>query len=71
MSSFRIVLNYDGVGKLLHEIGSTVCAEQAERIADACGDGFEHDVYNAGTRTIASVSAHGNADPDEILRHLL
>ena len=71
MSNIRIELNDEGIQELLHEAGSTTCAEIAERIASECGDGYASDTYRAGTRTIASVStASGDADPDEILRHL-
>ena len=71
MGSLRIELNSDGVQELLHEVGSTVCAEIAERIACECGEGYVSDTYRAGTRTIASVStASDSADPDEILRHI-
>lgn len=69
MSSMQIEFNYEGIGELLHETGRTICAEYAQRIADACGDGYTADVHNAGSRTVASVSTVSE-DPDEILRHL-
>lgn len=54
MSEVRIELNEQGVRELLHEVGSTVCAELAQGIADSCGEGYAADVFVAGTRTIAS-----------------
>lgn len=57
MAQVLIELNEAGVGELLHEVGQTVCAGYAQAAADACGDGYEADTYNAGSRTIASVAA--------------
>lgn len=57
MAQVLIELNEAGVGELLHEVGQTVCAEYAQTAASACGDGYAADVYNAGSRTIASVAA--------------
>ena len=68
-NSVRVELNGSGVQELLREVGRTVCAECAMRTASACGDGYEYDVYEAETRTIASVSTI-EEDPDKILRQL-
>ncbi len=57
MSNVRIEINDAGVQELLHEIGSTVCAELAEGIASRCGPGYSSDTFNAGSRTIASAFA--------------
>lgn len=57
MTRVLIEPNEAGIGELLHEVGQTVCAEYAQSAADACGDGYAADVYNAGSRTIASVAA--------------
>ena len=56
MSKIRVELNYAGVGELLksQEIADTV-KEVAEQVADRAGDGYATDVYQAGTRVIASV----------------
>ena len=56
MSNYRIELNYAGVGELLksQEIADTV-KEVAEQVAARAGDGYATDVYQAGTRVIASV----------------
>lgn len=53
MANVLIELNEDGVRELLRECGQTVCADLAYAAADRCG--AEADVYDAGTRTIASV----------------
>lgn len=55
MAQVQIILNRAGVGELLHEVGATACAELAQQIAASCGEGYESDVYNAGSRTVASV----------------
>lgn len=55
----RVELNYANVGQLLHEVGQTLCAEQAARIAAASG--AETDVARLGTRTVSSVFT---TDPD-------
>lgn len=56
MSKIRVELNYAGVGELLksQEIADTV-KEVAEQVAARAGDGYATDVYQAGTRVIASV----------------
>ena len=56
MSKIEIKLNYAGVGELLksQEIADTV-KEVAEQVAARSGDGYTTDVYQAGTRVIASV----------------
>ena len=56
MSNYRIELNYAGVGELLksQEIADAV-KEVAEQVAARAGDGYATDVYQAGTRVIASV----------------
>ena len=56
MSKIEIKLNYAGVGELLksQEIADTV-KEVAEQVAARAGDGYTTDVYQAGTRVIASV----------------
>lgn len=56
MSKYRIELNYAGVGELLHskEIEGEV-KRIANQVAAKAGDGYATDVYQAGTRVIASV----------------
>lgn len=56
MSNYRIELNYSGVGELLHsqEIADAV-KEVADQVAAKAGDGYATDVYQAGTRVVASV----------------
>ena len=56
MSKVKIELNYAGVGELLHskEIEDEV-KRLANQTAARAGDGYETDVYQAGTRVIASV----------------
>ena len=56
MSKVKIELNYAGVGELLH---SKKIEGEVKRIANqvsaSAGDGYATDVYQAGTRVIASV----------------
>ena len=56
MSKVKIELNYAGVGKLLH---SQEVEDEVKRLANQtaarAGDGYETDVFQAGTRVIASV----------------
>ena len=56
MSKVKIELNYAGVGKLLH---SQEVEDEVKRLANQtaakAGDGYATDVYQAGTRVIASV----------------
>jgi hydroxymethylglutaryl-CoA reductase len=56
LSKIRVELNYAGVGELLksQEIADTV-KEVAEQVAARAGDGYATDVYQTGTRVIASV----------------
>lgn len=56
MSNYRIEINYAGVGELLHsqEIADAV-KEAADQVAQKAGEGYATDVYQAGTRVIASV----------------
>ena len=67
MANVLIELNEDGVRELLRECGQTVCAELAQAAADRCG--AQADVYNAGSRTVASVYTT-NGDGYEILEAL-
>ena len=77
MSKIEIKLNYAGVGELLksQEIADTV-KEVAEQVAARAGDGYATDVYQAGTRVIASVytgtrdAARDNLQNNTILRSL-
>ena len=72
----RVVMNDDGVKELLREIGTTVCGPMAERIAQSCGDGYAADVYDAGSRVVASVytetaeAMQDNLENNTILRGL-
>ena len=56
MSKVRIEVNYAGVGALLHseEVAALVGKEASTR-ASSLGNGYSSDVYQAGTRVIASV----------------
>ncbi len=57
MAKVEIELNYKGVGELLKsEEMKNYLAGCASDILARCGDGYETDTYNAGTRVIASVS---------------
>lgn len=72
----RLEINDTGVQELLKEVGTTVCGPMAERIASACGDGYAADVYDAGSRVVASVytasaaAAQDNLENNTILREL-
>lgn len=55
MADVMIEINEGEVQALLHEVGQTVCFELAQAAADRCG--AQADVYDAGSRTIASVYA--------------
>lgn len=66
-ANVMIEINQDEVQALLHEVGQTVCAELAQAAADRCG--AQADVYNAGSRTVASVYTT-NGDGYEILEAL-
>lgn len=76
MAQVLIELNYDGVGELLHEVGQTICAQYAEEAAALCGEGYAADVYDAGSRTVASVAAvtwdayKDNSENNTILRSI-
>lgn len=67
MANVTIEINQDEVQALLHETGQTVCFELAQAAADRCG--AQADVYNAGSRTVASVYTT-NGDGYEILEAL-
>lgn len=55
-TKMRIELNSEGIREMLHspEITDAI-SEVAQGIASRAGDGYETDVYNAGTRNVASV----------------
>lgn len=55
MASVRIEMNDAGIQELLHVVGEQVCGAYAQSVAEACGDGYSWDVYDAGTRNVASV----------------
>lgn len=55
MANVRLELNDAGIQELLHVVGEQVCGSYASQIADACGDGYNWDVYDAGTRNVSSV----------------
>lgn len=72
----RLELNDAGIQELLKEVGTTVCAPMAERIASSCGDGYASDMYDAGSRVVASVytatgeAMRDNLENNTILRNL-
>lgn len=50
-----IVVNYAGVGELLRSMEMEACVlEIAQQVQARCGDGYDTDTYQAGTRVIAS-----------------
>lgn len=57
MAGVKVVLNYAGVGELLHQVGAVYCGSLAQDMAASCGDGYEAETIRAGTRTIAVVRA--------------
>lgn len=67
MANVMIEINEGEVQALLHEVGQTVCFELAQAAADRCG--AQADVYDAGSRTVASVYTT-NGDGYEILEAL-
>ncbi len=56
MSDVKIELNYAGVGELLKskEVEMFI-KEEADRRAAGLGEGYATDVFQAGTRVIASI----------------
>lgn len=53
----EVVLNSSGIRELLHEVGSTVCMEKANQVADACGEEFVAEQGKSGSRTWGTVKA--------------
>ena len=68
MSNLKIKLNIAGVTELRHEVGQTLCVQEAQRIASEAG--ADNDMKRMGTRTIASVFTSDEGVADEILRHI-
>lgn len=74
MADVKVVLNYAGVGELLHEVGRVYCGSLAQDMAASCGNGYESEIIRAGTRTIAVVrtthreAIQDNLDNNTILR---
>lgn len=74
MAGVKVVLNYAGVGELLHQVGAVYCGSLAQDMAASCGDGYEAETIRAGTRTIAVVrtthreAIQDNLDNNTILR---
>lgn len=58
MAKNKFKLDYKGVGDLMKsEAMQAVLKEHATRIRDACGDGYEQDIYVGKNRANAMVSA--------------
>lgn len=58
MNKVQFKLNRDGVRELLRSNGTAnACRDQANKIAERCGPGYEVSIYKGTTRANASVMA--------------
>lgn len=72
MAHVQIEIDDAGVQELLHEVGAGQCAELAAGIAASCGDGYDSDTYDAGTRMVASAyTATEDAYKDNLANNTL